>query len=137
MSRNASPTEKQLSAMAALPDDGPVQMLNLIRLRPKAAYRDGTDASGADAYAAYSRKTAPIFARLGGRIVWSGAPKLVLIGPEDERWDVAFIAEYPSAAAFFALMKDPEYQANLHHRQAAVEDSRLIRLAPNAGASRA
>lgn len=137
MNRNASPTEGQLSAMAKLPDDGPVQMLNLIRLRPKAAYRDGSDASGADAYAAYSRKTAPIFARLGGRILWSGAPKLVLIGPEDERWDVAFIAEYPSAAAFFTLIEDPEYQANLHHRQAAVEDSRLIRLAPNAGAFRA
>lgn len=136
MSRNASPTDAQLSAMAKLPDDGPVHMLNLIRLRAKAAYKDGTDATGAEAYAAYSRKSAPIFARLGGRIVWSGAPELVLIGPEDERWDIAFIAEYPDAAAFFALINDPDYQANVHHRQAAVEDSRLIRLAPDSSALR-
>ena len=136
MSRNASPTEAQITAMAKLPDDGPIQMLNLIRLRDKAVYKDGTDATGAQAYATYGRKSGPIFARLGGRIVWSGAPKLVLIGPEDERWDVAFIAEYPSASAFFALINDPEYKANVHHRQAAVEDSRLIRLAPDMGASR-
>ena len=48
----------------------------------------------------------------------------------DERWDLAFIAEYPSAAAFLAMVTDPEYREHVKHRTAGVEDSRLIRLAP-------
>ena len=54
----------------------------------------------------------------------------MLIGPEDEKWDLCFIAEYPSAAAFVEMVKDPDYQKAVVHRQAAVVDSRLIRLAP-------
>ena len=56
----------------------------------------------------------------------------MLIGPQDERWDICFIAEYPSGAAFVEMVKDPDYQKAVVHRQAAVADSRLVRLAPKA-----
>ena len=60
----------------------------------------------------------------------------MLIGPPEERWDLAFIAEYPSVAAFVAMLRDPDYRLAVRHRQAAVADSRLIRMAPAApGAS--
>ena len=49
-------------------------------------------------------------------------------GPADERWDYAFIARYPNAGAFLAMVTDPVYREAVKHRQAAVEDSRLIRL---------
>ena len=130
MSGYIDPTREGFSAMMKLPDDGPVHMLNLIRLNEKAAYEDGRDATGAEAYAAYGRESAPIFKRVGGHIAWAGDPAHVLIGPEEERWDIAFIAEYPNAAAFAEMVKDPAYQAIVYHRQAAVEDSRLIRMAP-------
>jgi hypothetical protein len=87
-------------------------MLNLVRLRKEAAYPDGRKASGAEAYAAYGQESGPVFTRLGGRIVWQGRFELMLIGPEGERWDHCFIADYREA---------------VKHRQAAVEDSRLIR----------
>jgi uncharacterized protein (DUF1330 family) len=54
----------------------------------------------------------------------------MLTGPADERWDICFIAEYPSVAAFVEMVRDPVYREAVKHRQAAVEDSRLIRLAP-------
>jgi uncharacterized protein (DUF1330 family) len=54
----------------------------------------------------------------------------MLIGPSDERWDHCFIAEYPSVAAFVEMIRDPIYREAVKHRQAAVEDSRLIRTAP-------
>jgi uncharacterized protein (DUF1330 family) len=54
----------------------------------------------------------------------------MLIGPSDERWDHCFIAEYPSVGAFVAMIRDPVYRKAVEHRQAAVRDSRLIRLAP-------
>lgn len=109
---------------------GPVHMLNLVRLRDRANYEDGTVATGAEAYAEYGRLSAPVFARLGGRIVWRGAMEQMLIGPPQEHWDHCFVAEYPSVVAFVTLMKDPEYHLAVVHRTAGVSDSRLIRTEP-------
>src|ERR1700736_4028761 len=109
---------------------GPIHMLNVVRLRKEAAYPDGRKASGAEAYAAYGRESGPVFERLGGRIVWQGRFELMLIGPSDERWDHCFIAEYPDVAAFVDMIRDPVYREAVKHRQAAVKDSRLIRLKP-------
>lgn len=135
MTGNIDPTREQFAAMMKLSDEGPIHMLNLIRLREKAAYEDGRVATGAEAYAAYGKESGPIFTRVGGRIAHAWDPKLTLIGPETERWDIAFIAEYPSAAAFGEMVKDPAYQAIVFHRQAAVADSRLVRLHPREGGS--
>ena len=125
---NIDPTRQQFDAFKALPRDTPVNMLNLVRLRVEADYEDGRTATGAEAYAAYGRESAPVFQRVGGTITWRGAPEAVLIGPADERWDIAFIARYPSGSAFLEMVTDPAYRAVVHHRQAAVEDSRLIRM---------
>ena len=112
---------------------GPIHMLNLVKLRDSAAYEDGRDATGAEAYAAYGRESAPVFRRLGGRIVWRGQMELMLIGPSDVSWDLCFVAEYPSVQAFIEMIGDPDYRKAMAHRQAAVEDSRLIRMAPLGG----
>jgi uncharacterized protein (DUF1330 family) len=127
------PTKGAFAEFRAADREGPIHMLNLVRLRERAAYPDGRTASGAEAYAAYARESEPVFGRLGGSIVWSGKFELVLIGPPEERWDRCFIAQYPSVAAFVAMIRDPVYREAVKHRTAAVEDSRLIRLAPGAG----
>jgi uncharacterized protein (DUF1330 family) len=129
------PERGQFEAFKALPRDQPVHMLNLVRLRKTAAYADGhpnagKGLSGLDAYRAYGRDSAPVFQRVGGRQVWIGRPEGVLIGPADERWDIAFVAEYPTAGAFLEMVTDPVYREAVKHRQAAVEDSRLIRTRP-------
>ena len=67
---------------------------------------------------------------MGGKQIWVGRPEAVVTGPVDERWDLAFIAQYPSAGAFLAMVTDPEYREHVKHRAAGVEDSRLIRMAP-------
>lgn len=129
------PTRAQFDAFKALPRDTPIQMLNLIRLKPAADYPQGhplhgKGLTGLDAYREYGRTTAPLFTSLGGRQVWAGRPEGVVTGPTDERWDLAFIAEYPNAGAFLAMVTNPDYRVFVEHRTAAVEDSRLIRLAP-------
>mgnify|MGYP001553567532 FL=1 len=129
MSGHIDPERDQFEAFKALPRNRPVMMLNLIRLRDRAVYEDDRDATGAAAYAAYGRDSAPVFQRVGGVIVWRGRPENVLIGPSDEHWDIAFIARYPSAAAFLEMVTDPDYRVAVKHRQAAVLDSRLIRTA--------
>lgn len=125
---NIDPTRPQFDAFKALQRETPINMLNLVRLRDRAEYPDGRSATGAKAYAAYGRESGPVFARVGGTILWRGRFEAVLIGPEDERWDHVFIARYPSAAAFLAMVTDPAYREAVKHRQAAVADSRLIRL---------
>jgi uncharacterized protein (DUF1330 family) len=129
------PTRAQFDAFKALARDTPIHMLNLIRLKPLADYPEdhpnhGRGMSGLDAYREYGRTSAAVFARVGGRQVWAGRPETVVTGPSEERWDLAFIAEYPNAAAFLAMVTDAEYREHVKHRTAAVADSRLIRLAP-------
>jgi uncharacterized protein (DUF1330 family) len=122
------PTKETFAEFRGNDRPGPIDMLNLVRLRERAAYPDGRVATGAEAYASYGRESGPVFQRLGGKIVWRGAFELMLIGPADERWDLCFIARYPSVAAFVEMIRDPVYREAVKHRQAAVEDSRLIRL---------
>jgi uncharacterized protein (DUF1330 family) len=130
MTGHIDPTKQAFAAFRADDRSGPIHMLNLVRLRDQARYPDGRQATGAEAYAAYGRESAAVFSRLGGKIVWRGRFEQMLIGPPEERWDHCFIAEYPSVAAFVAMIRDPLYREAVKHRQAAVEDSRLIRLAP-------
>lgn len=127
---HVAPTAAQIEQFRELMREGPIQMLNLVRLRPLAAYADGHQASGAEAYRAYARECAPVLDRVGAKQLWVGRFECMVVGPDAERWDRVFIVEYPSDAAFAALMRDPIYREALKHHQAAVEDSRVIRLEP-------
>ena len=121
------PTRETFAVLKDLDLSHPVDMLNLVKLRAHANYDDGRAATGAEAYAAYSRESSPIFQTVGGKIIWSATPELMVIGPECEGWDVAFVARYPTGQAFLDMVYNPDYQAIVFHRQAAVETSRLLR----------
>ncbi len=124
------PDNDRFSQFKNLPRDQPIHMLNLVRLRETAVYDDGREVSGRQAYGDYSRESSPVFEALGGRIVWSGSFELMLIGPAVEYWDLCFIAQYPDGEAFISMLRDETYRRAVKHRQAAVADSRLIRLTP-------
>lgn len=130
MTHFIDPTRETFGVFKNLPRDGVIHMLNMIRLREQAQYADGRKATGLEAYRAYGRESSPIFTRVGGKQFWLGRFEHMLIGPPEECWDLVFIAEYPNADAFIEMIRDPAYQAIVYHRQAAVEDSRLIRLRP-------
>ena len=124
-----TPTPKQFEAFLGLDLDSPIHMVNLLKYRKRADYRteiaDDADCSGAEAYARYGRNTLKTIAAVGGRIVWSGSPALVLIGDGGE-WDQVVIVEYPSADAFRTMMAMPDYQAGHVHRQAGLERTLLL-----------
>lgn len=130
MQTYVNPDRDTFKAFAISKSDTPIHMLNLIKLHETATYEDGTLVSGKEAYAAYGRGSGAVFSRVGGRIIWSGSFDMSLIGPSDETWDIAFIAEYPNSDAFIEMVKDEDYQNAVKHRNAAVETSRLIRLSP-------
>lgn len=129
------PTRAAFDLFKALPRDTPINMLNLVRFRDLAAYPEGHEHAGkgwtgARAYAEYGTTSGPIFARVGGHIVWRGRFEAVVTGPADEHWDAAFIAAYPHAGAFLEMVTDADYKLAVVNRQAAVATSRLIRFAP-------
>lgn len=131
---HVDPERAAFDQFKALPREGSIDMLNLVRFRDQAAYppchpQHGRAITGAEAYRSYSKESAPVFARVGGSMVWSAAPELVLIGPSEERWDAVFVARYPSASAFLEMVTDETYRQAVIHRQAAVLTSRLIRTA--------
>lgn len=133
--RHIDPARDQFALFKDLPRDTPIDMLNMIRFKEQATYpadhaAAGEGLSGAQAYERYGQEAAPHLQKAGGKVVWRATPEAVVIGPGDERWDAIFTVRYPSAAAFLAMITDPDYQKLAVHRTAAVETSRLIRTAP-------
>lgn len=130
--RYLDPTRESFDAFKALPRDVPINMLNLLQFYDSAQYpEDHPNAangwSGARAYKEYSKTSGPVFQRVGGTIIWRGAMESMVIGPQNEKWDSAFIARYPSSAAFMEMITDPDYKKAVVNRQAAVLTSRLVR----------
>ncbi|WMT76325.1 DUF1330 domain-containing protein [Bradyrhizobium sp. Ash2021] len=107
--------------LEALPDDAPVLMLNLVRLKEKASSGEG---SGWDAYLRYSAATAPMIKARGGTIVWAGKAEAVALGvAQNNVWDFVALVRYPSRAAFIDMMTSDEYvqSANPHRVDGVVE----------------
>ena len=132
------PSRANFEAFKALPRDEPIHMLNLLQYRDQADYPAGHDHAGKGwtgrrAYEEYGKTSGPIFRRVGGTIVWRGTYQTVVTGPDAMQWHDGFIATYPSAAAFFEMIKDTDYQAAVVNRTAALSDSRLVRFSPSEG----
>lgn len=126
--KTVNPTSKAISdVLSNTPKGQPVVMLNLLRFREHANYEDpATKVSGREAYEEYGRGAIRCIKAVGGDLVWSGAPTGTLIGPEDEHWDEVLLVRYPSLDAFLQMIESPDYKRIVHHRTAAIDDSRLM-----------
>lgn len=118
--------------LLALPQDEPCWMLNLLRFHDQAQYQPGDPeygeppVSGAEAYRRYGLENRRNPLLPPGERMWLGDPKLMLIGPADEVWHLAFVRNYLTLRSFVDLISSPEYRLAARHRRAAVADSRLI-----------
>lgn len=106
---------EQMKAFMKMELEGPIHMLNLLRYK-----EDG----GRESYGEYSKHTLPLIEKTGGKIVYRARGKKTVIG--DETWDTVIIVEYPSKDAFLKMVTSEEYQAGVHLRNGALEDSRLV-----------
>ncbi len=118
------PPHANAALLQALPDEGPVVMLNLVRLRERS--RDG-DGTGWDAYQRYSRAVIRLLKARDAAILWAGDVQAVAVGaPEAHRWDYSVLVRYPSRAVFLEMMASAEYaEANIH-RENALEDHLIL-----------
>lgn len=125
-----APSEKQFEQLMTLDDSaGPLVMINMLRYRQQADYQDqpGQAAcSGKEAYDRYGDGVFPILANLGAKPVWMADVDHMFIAPEDESWDQIILIQWETAGSFKALMADTNYHKVSFHRDAALDDSRLI-----------
>jgi uncharacterized protein (DUF1330 family) len=122
------PTRDQQQG-AVLRDDGqPIYMVNLLKFREKAVYADGrvTTLSGREAFEIYGQAMTRMVLEAGGKFVFSGRVRGLLVGSADENWDQVAIMMYPSFKAMAGITSSPAY-AEIHvHRDAGLEGQMLI-----------
>jgi uncharacterized protein (DUF1330 family) len=122
------PNADGLHALSRDTSSTKIAMLNLLKFRDRAMYKDGRsdDISGREAYLRYANAMTKIVEREGGRILFSGRIAGLVIGEVEGMWDVAAIMEYPSRAAFQRIVTLPEVQEIGVHREAGLEGQLLI-----------
>ncbi len=112
------PTPEQLQALAQLPADEPVVMINLLAF---------SASGGRESYERYAAEVVPHLQRVGGRALYGGTQRQLVIG-EGERtwWDTILVVEYPSPGAFLEMVGDPGYLAVHEHRRQGLQRAELI-----------
>lgn len=115
--QNFLPSEATRAALARLPDDGPVVMLNLLEFPDDGA-----------TYAKYARIALPQIRNRGGAILYAGTP---LIGDAAAgHWDRVILVGYPNRAAFLDMLANSDYQRGLPHRAAGLVRTVLYAFVP-------
>jgi uncharacterized protein (DUF1330 family) len=122
------PKGEQLTDAIQKGSDGPIVMVNLLKFKDKAVYKDGRadDASGREAYERYGQEMLKFVTSQGGRVLFVGPVKSLVIGTVEELWDVVALVEYPSSAAFAKIAMSPEVAKIGVHREAGLAGQLLI-----------
>jgi uncharacterized protein (DUF1330 family) len=125
-----NPDEQQLRALLASGEGGPLQFVNLLSYHSDARYPEGHELaraglSGADAYGRYGAVALDHVVRRGGTLILYNDVLQVLIGRTGP-WDQIAIMQYPGKDAFVDMIRDPEYQAGLVHRDAGLAETAIL-----------
>ena len=134
MSTYLDATDETAMAFFSRNIEGPVTMLNLLRLREVADYSDAPELapaapiSGREAYQRYIDHTLPFLQESGGELLYLGEGGNYFIGPPEEGWDLVMLVRQSSVADFLAFATNEAYLAGVGHRSAAVWDSRILPL---------
>jgi len=106
----------------------PVFMLNLLKFKDKASYKDGQDISGRKAYGRYAKAFGKMVrdAGIDSNVIFGGQANSWMIGEGEGEWDAVAIVKYPDAASMFKIVSSEEYREIYKHRQAGLAGQLLI-----------
>ena len=123
------PTPEQIKDFLAHKGaNDPVFMLNLLKFKERANYKDGEDISGREAYARYAKGFSKMVKDSGieGGPIWSGNLNAWMIGQGDGEWDAVAIFKYPNAAVMIETVSSETYRKIHKHRRAGLAGQLLI-----------
>ena len=120
-----TPSDAQMKGFFENDHGKPISMVNLLKFKDKAEYPEdhelqGTDMTGAEAYAIYGAAVTKIVEGLGGEMRFFGHVQRLMLGEVEELWDQVAIAKYPSRQAMVDMMMSEEYNAIHMHRDAGL-----------------
>ena len=105
-------------------DDQSIYMINLLKFKEKAEYKDGreTSLSGREAYALYAEIIEKHLIEIGGELIFKSKVTRITVGKVDELWDAIAIAKWPSKKVMGENMMptDPELLEGYQHREAGL-----------------
>lgn len=103
--------------------DKPIFMVNLLKFKDKAQYKDGrkTDLSGRDAYMIYGKAVSELLPKFGGRAVFAADVTFLALGQVEELWDEVAIATYPNRRAMVDMSMSKEWREISVHRDAGLK----------------
>ena len=122
------PTPEQIKAFLSHKKAGePVYMLNLLKFKNRATYKDGEDISGREAYARYANAlSAMVKDQEGFGAIFGGSANAWLIGEGEGEWDAVGIFTYPDAKTMFETVSSDAYRKIHKHRRAGLAGQLLI-----------
>lgn len=122
------PKGEQLGTMVQKGSSGPIVMVNLLKFKDRAAYKDGRadNSSGREAYDRYAAEMLPFVLAHGGRVIFVGPVKSLVIGEVEDMWDAVALVEYPSSEAFAKIAMSPDVARFGVHREAGLAGQLLI-----------
>ncbi len=113
---------------------GGIVMLNLLRFKATADYTDYPELapsepiSGRQAYRTYMQLALPFIQQAGSELIFHGRTLPYLIGPMTEEWDEMLLVTHKGKEEFLKFAQHEGYLKIKGHRQAALQDSRLLPL---------
>ncbi|MBT3993595.1 MAG: DUF1330 domain-containing protein [Gammaproteobacteria bacterium] len=127
------PNAKQMAGFLIGDTKTTIHMVNLLKFKNKAKYKDGrqTNLTGQEAYQIYAKEVQEHLRRVGGRILFSGDVSRLVLGEVEELWDMVAIAEYPSKKAMRSMVMNKDYQKSEEHRNAGLEGQLNIETKPH------
>jgi uncharacterized protein (DUF1330 family) len=124
------PNQTAVTRLLAQPAEYAPAMVNFLRYYPAARYKDGTAASGHNAYTRYGMVALRTVYRTGGRLLFYGRVLEVLREASDGlttgAWNDIAAMQYPNPAAILSMEHVTDYRAALHHRDAGLERTVVI-----------
>ena len=125
-----NPDEQQLRTLLASDEAGPLQFVNLLSYYAEARYPAGHEladagSTGAEAYGRYGAVALDQVVRRGGTFTLYNDVLQVLIG-QTGPWDQIAVMQYPEIDTFVDMVRDPDYQAGLVHREAGLATTAIL-----------
>ena len=117
------PNDEQMAEFLDPGNDEPIYMVNLLKFKDKAEYKDGrkTNLTGREAYKIYAEFVKNHLQNIGGDLILHTDVTRIAVGEVEELWDTVAIAQYPSRRKMLEMMMSPEYAEISVHRTAGLK----------------
>ncbi|SVA53450.1 uncharacterized protein METZ01_LOCUS106304 [marine metagenome] len=127
------PNAKQMAGFLLGDTKTTIHMVNLLKFKNKAEYKDGrqSDLTGQEAYQIYAKEVQGHLQKVGGKLIFSGEVSRLMLGEVEELWDWVAIAEYPSRKAMRSMIMDKDYRKSEEHRSAGLAGQLNIETRPH------